>query len=72
MIIGRTIKAQVGSFTAGSTVSYQWLNRGKVISTASSLRVPASARGAKITLRVTFSQPGYQSIARTATTPRVR
>ncbi len=71
VIIGRTIKAQVGSFTAGSTVSYQWLNRGKVISTASSLRVPASARGAKITLRVTFSQPGYQSLVRTATTPRV-
>lgn len=72
VIVGRTIRARVGSYTAGSKVSYQWVSRGKVISTSSSLRVPASARKAKITLRVTVSQPGYTSAVRTATTPRVR
>jgi exopolysaccharide biosynthesis protein len=72
VIVGRKVTAQVGSHTAGSKVSYQWLSRGKVISTASRLRVPASARRAKITLRVTFTKSGYQSVVRTATTPPVR
>ena len=72
VLVGRTIRAQVGSHTAGSKVSYQWLSRGRVLATSSSLRVPTSARKAKITLRVVFSKPGFAQVTRTVKTPRVR
>lgn len=72
VIRGHKISARIGRHSAGTKITYRWLSRGKVISKSSSLRVPVSASGAKITLRVTFTKAGYRSTTRTAKTPPVR
>lgn len=72
VLVGHTVRAQVGQHTSGTKISYRWLVRGKVVSTARTLRVPASARRTTITLQVRFSKPGYASLTRTVRSLRVR
>ncbi|PPB48092.1 hypothetical protein C4K88_16460 [Arthrobacter pityocampae] len=57
---GQTLKVSQ-EWTSGSAVAYQWYSNGKPISggTKSSLYLTTSYVGAKVSVRVTVSKPGY-------------
>jgi len=60
--VGSTLTVSAGKYTpAGATVKYQWLRDGKVQSgaTGRTRKIPASDRGHKLSVRVTYSAPGY-------------
>ncbi|MBU3975363.1 phosphodiester glycosidase family protein [Propionicimonas sp.] len=71
-ISGWELRAQVRGGSSGAMLSYQWLSRGRIIGTASTLRVPSSARRSKIVLKVTFTKPGYGQVTRTRSSATVR
>lgn len=74
---GATLTAKAGTWTPGVTLRYQWLLDGKAVSgaTRSTWKVPTTAVGKPVAVRVIGSKPGYTSVSKTskATTkvPRV-
>lgn len=61
-IVGQTLKAAPGVWTAGTAFTYQWYANGSAIAkaTASSLVLSAAVAGKKISVRVTGTKPGYE------------
>ncbi|MCK6079029.1 carboxypeptidase regulatory-like domain-containing protein [Microbacterium sp. EYE_5] len=66
--VGSTLSAATGTWTTGSTLSYQWSVGGEIMAgaTSSTFVVPASAVGKTITVTVTGSLGGYQTDSRTS------
>jgi hypothetical protein len=65
--VGYTLTANVGSWSpSGLTYHYQWFRGSAAISgaTARTYKLPASARGQKIRVRVTATRAGYLSLAK--------
>lgn len=72
--VGFSLTAVPGSWTSGTTFSYQWYANGVAIggATGVSLAVTTSHVNKSISVRVTGTQPGYTTVARmSATTARV-
>jgi hypothetical protein len=69
-VVGRTLTAKPGAWTAGTTFAYAWYADGRRIRHATSKRLllARAQRGTRITVKVTGSQPGYRT--RTLTSPR--
>ncbi|WP_323960872.1 hypothetical protein [Arthrobacter sp. JZ12] len=70
---GRTLSANPGRWTTGTTFRYQWYRSGVAISgaTAKSYRVNVRDRNAQLTVRVTGIKTGYRSVAKTSAPTRV-
>jgi hypothetical protein len=68
--VGSTMSASAGDYSpANATVSYEWLRDGTVLpgTTGRTRTLPASDRGHRLSVRVSYSAPGYTT--RTLTTP---
>ena len=65
---GGTLTASAGAWPAGTTLSYQWLRNGTAISgaTSSTYSVKAGDAGASISLTVTGTLTGYNTLAVTS------
>lgn len=65
---GSTLTAAPGTWTAGTTLAYQWLRDGTPISgaTASTYSLTADDTGTNISVTVTGSKPGYTTVSRTS------
>ncbi len=74
--VGKVLTAVPGTWKPSPvTLAYQWKINGKVLSgaTASTLTVPAAAKGKKITVTVTGSKVGYSTASKTsASTAKVK
>jgi hypothetical protein len=66
--VGRTLTARPGAWTPGTTFAYVWYADGKVVKhqTRARLRLTTAQQGHRITVRVTGSLPGYQTVSRTS------
>ncbi|MGC3953517.1 MAG: hypothetical protein QM804_04575 [Propionicimonas sp.] len=66
--IGVTLTAKPGSWTSGTTLSYQWLVSGKAVTGATGVSfVPRkSDKGKRITVKVTGRKAGYQTATATS------
>ncbi|MFC8799622.1 S8 family serine peptidase [Promicromonospora sp. NPDC057138] len=66
--VGTTLYAKSGTWTSGTTFTYQWLADGTPISGATSFTfVPTSAHlGKQLTVTITGKRPGYVTEARTS------
>lgn len=75
-ILGQTLKAAPGAWTAGTTLSYQWYANGVAIAkaTKSSLVLATVTAGKRITVRVTGAKAGYatESLVSAATAAVLR
>ncbi|MEU1972179.1 carboxypeptidase regulatory-like domain-containing protein [Microbacterium sp. NPDC019599] len=74
-VVGATLTAKPGTWTSGTTFTYQWFVSGTSISgaTGSTFRVTRGHVNKTITVKVTGALSGYQTIARTsAATSAVR
>ena len=68
-VVGATLTAQPGSWTPGTVkLSYQWFAGSKAVkgATKAGFRPRAADVGKAITVRVTGSQAGYTTVARTS------
>lgn len=73
--VGKKLTAKSGTWTSGTTFSYQWYASGKAISkaTKSTLTLSSSLRGKTITVKVTGKKSGYATVAKSSkATARVR
>ena len=73
--VGKTLKAQPGFWTAGTTFSYAWYASGKKIKhqSGAKLRLTKVQKGKRITVKVTGKKPGYTTVSKTsARTLKVR
>lgn len=66
--VGSTLNVVVGSWTAKTAFSYQWLRDGEVIkkATKSTYKLTSSDAGKTITVRVTGKKSGYATVSRTS------
>lgn len=66
--VGSTLSARPGAWTTGTRFAYQWYANGRAVpgATTSQFRLPQSVMGARISVRVTGAQAGYESVARTS------
>lgn len=62
-VVGQTLRALPGAWTAGAALSYQWYANGKAIAkaTASSLALTTAHAGTRITVRVTGKKAAFAS-----------
>jgi uncharacterized repeat protein (TIGR01451 family) len=60
-VVGRKLTAKVSGVPVGTTVTYRWLVKGKVVRGAkkATLRLKRGMRGEKVRVVVTLSRPGY-------------
>nr|WP_237448085.1 M1 family aminopeptidase [Nocardioides flavescens] len=60
-VVGRKLRAKVTGVPDGTTVTYRWLVKGKVVrgQKKATLRLKRSMRGEKVRVVVTLSRPGY-------------
>jgi len=67
--VGKTLTAQAGSWTAGTTLKYQWFRDGVAIKGATSKTYKlVKADGRKmVTVKVTGSKAGYTTVTKVAT-----
>jgi hypothetical protein len=73
-VVGKTLIAKPGAWTAGTTFAYAWFADGVRVRSQSARRLvlARAQRGKRITVRVTGTAPGYTTAARTsAGTPTV-
>jgi hypothetical protein len=65
--VGKTLTAKA-SWSPGATFTYKWFANGKAIpgATKSSLKIAASVKGKKITVTVTGTKAGYQTVSATS------
>lgn len=68
VMVGGTMTATPGAWTAGTTFTYQWYASGKAVSgaTGKTFRPGKSYVGKTISVRVVGANGGYQTIARTS------
>ena len=82
LAVGSTVTAKPGTWTAGTTFSYQWYANGKAIAgaTKASLAIGTGLRGAQLSVTVTGTKAGYAQAAKssaktakvaTAATPKI-
>ncbi|GAA1180912.1 hypothetical protein GCM10009584_23660 [Ornithinimicrobium humiphilum] len=66
--VGATLTAQPGAWTAGTAYTYQWFADGAAISGATSaIYAPTATQAGKaITVRVTGTKAGHQTVVRTS------
>lgn len=66
--VGKTLVAKPGSWTAGTSFTYQWFADGKPIkgAIAKSLKLAKAQKSKRITIRVTGSKPGYTTVTKTS------
>lgn len=66
--VGKTLTAKPGSWTKGTTLTYQWLAGGVVIDgqTGKTLKLAAEQKGTTIKVKVTGSKAGYATVAKTS------
>jgi hypothetical protein len=66
--VGMKLKAVTGSWTGGTSFTYRWLLNGKVVRGVSGRKwkLPASAKGKKVSVKVTGSKPGYATVTLTS------
>ncbi|WP_137844446.1 carboxypeptidase-like regulatory domain-containing protein [Microbacterium sp. 2FI] len=66
--VGQTLTATSGTWTAGTTLAYQWLRDGRAISSAtkSTYAIAATDAGTAISVKVTGTQPGFATITKTS------
>ncbi|WP_151904797.1 hypothetical protein [Brachybacterium ginsengisoli] len=66
--VGSKLTAKAGSWTSGTTLSYQWYANGVAIkgATKSTLVLPSSAVGKQITVKVTGRKSGYATASKTS------
>jgi hypothetical protein len=62
-VVGQTLRALPGAWTAGAALSYQWYANGKAIAkaTASSLALTTAQAGTRITVQVTGKKATFAS-----------
>jgi hypothetical protein len=62
--VGRRLHVVVGSWKPNPRLHYQWLVAGKRVSgaTKATFKLPRSAKGKKVTVRVTATLTGYRSV----------
>jgi hypothetical protein len=72
-IVGQTVAAKPGRWTAGTSLRYQWYKSGAAIrgATSRSYKVRPSDRNAALAVRVTGTKAGHKSVAKTSTPIRV-
>jgi hypothetical protein len=73
--VGKTLRAAPGRWTPAATrYAYQWLRDGAVIrgAVAATYRVPASARGHRISVRVTAIRVAYLNGVKVSAAVRIR
>ncbi|MFT4229310.1 MAG: L,D-transpeptidase family protein [Microbacterium sp.] len=65
---GKTLRAKPGTWTAGTTFTYQWTLRGKPIAkaTKSTIKVTKSMMGKGLRVVVTGHKAGYPTISKTS------
>ena len=70
---GSTLKVTSAAWVKGAKITYQWLSNGAVIkgATSSSLKIAATLKGKKISVKVTQSAPGYTTATKTSATVTV-
>lgn len=66
--VGSKLTAVPGSWTSGTSLSYQWLANGVAISkaTGSTFTVTSAQRGKTITVKVTGTKSGYTTVPKTS------
>ncbi|WP_243060710.1 hypothetical protein [Nocardioides sp. SR21] len=66
--VGRTLTAKPGAWDAGVTLKYRWFADDRAIkgATGKTLQLTRALKGARITLQVTGSKPGYAAETRTS------
>lgn len=72
--VGKTLKVSVGTWApSGVTKTFQWYNNGKAITkaTKSSYKLPSSAKGDKITVKVTGKKTAYTAKAATSKSVKI-
>ncbi len=73
--VGSTLTAKAGAWApAPVTLKYQWLRNGKAIAkaTKSSYKLSKSDKGKNISVKVTGSKPGYQTVSKTSTAKKIK
>lgn len=65
--VASTLEATAGTWSPGTTLTYQWYANGVAITNANgtSFKLTSAQRGKTITVRVTGTATGYNSISRT-------
>jgi len=74
-VVGRTLTATPGAWTAGTRFTYQWYADGKAIrgATKATFAVTSAQRGRVLTVKATGKKSGYATVLRTSKpTSRVR
>lgn len=66
--VGGVLRARPGTWTSGTTLSYQWYASGKAIkgATKASYTLPKSLVGKALTVKVTGKKAGYATFAKTS------
>lgn len=66
--VGKTLTANPGAWTSGTSLSYQWYSNGKAISKATSktYKLATATRGKQITVKVTGRKSGYSTLNKTS------
>ncbi|MBX0300438.1 hypothetical protein K2F54_10665, partial [Cryobacterium sp. 1639] len=64
VVVGQTVTAKPGTWTAGTKLTYQWLRDGTAISkaTASTFTLTAADVGKKLAVKVTGTLAGYTTV----------
>ncbi len=72
--VGKSLTATVASHTAGSTLKYRWHRDGQAIAGATSATyvLKAADRGAKVSVTVTATKPGYASVSKASAAVKVK
>jgi hypothetical protein len=72
--VGSSVTASPGTWTAGTTLKYQWYVNGSALSKATSatLVMPGSAYGKDVSVRVTGSKSGYTTVTRQSASASLR
>ncbi len=73
--VGKRLTANAGTWTSGTTLTYQWRAGTRALpgATGQTYKLPASAKGKKISVVVTGSKAGYTTVSKTsAATAKVR
>ena len=66
--VGSTVTAHKGSWTSGTTRTYQWYANGVALKGATkyTLVIPSSALGKQLSVKVTGRKAGYTTLSRTS------
>lgn len=63
-IVGSTLSIKNAGWATGTTYSYEWFVGGVKKSTSSTFKIPGTAQGASITVKVTAKRSGFASVVK--------